>query len=137
MLFTPKYLLHHRPASSALRDLTVGNFFNRVIDDGEVLRCSHGLQCTLQARACGGWTRRAHARDADACIVAALDADRPCWRAPADRLLHHDVCFTGKSSDNTRHLAVHRATGEPYLLPPAAIRRVVLCTGQLYYQLSK
>ena len=76
VLFTPKYLLHHRPASSALRDLTVGTFFNRVIDDG-------------------------------------------------------------KSSDNSRHMAVHPATGEPYQLPPAAIRRVVLCTGQLYYQLSK
>lgn len=73
---TCRYLLHHRPCSSALKDFTIGTFFNRVIDDG-------------------------------------------------------------KASDNTRHLSVHRATGEPFLLPPQQIRRVVLCTGQIYYQLSR
>ena len=71
-----RYLLHHRPASSALADFTVGNFFNRVIDDG-------------------------------------------------------------KTSDNTRHLGVNRVTGEPFLRPPHQIRRVVLCTGQMYYKLSR
>ncbi|KAF6260765.1 thiamine diphosphate-binding protein [Scenedesmus sp. NREL 46B-D3] len=76
VLFTPKYLLHHRPCSSALRDFTIGTFFNRVIDDG-------------------------------------------------------------KASDNTRHMAVNPATGQPHLLPAEAIRRVVLCTGQVYYQLSR
>eukprot|EP00879_Flechtneria_rotunda_P017667 GHRR01018519.1.p1 GENE.GHRR01018519.1~~GHRR01018519.1.p1 ORF type:complete len:632 (+),score=225.54 GHRR01018519.1:2874-4769(+) len=76
VLFTPKYLLHHRPCSSALKDFTIGTFFNRVIDDG-------------------------------------------------------------KASDNTRHRSVNKATGQPFLLPPDAIRRVVLCTGQVYYQLSK
>lgn len=40
-------------------------------------------------------------------------------------------------SDNTRHLAYHPRTGEPYLLPPEQIRRVILCSGQIYYQLSK
>ena len=35
VLLTPKYLLHHRPATSALADFTVGTFFNRVIDDGK------------------------------------------------------------------------------------------------------
>ncbi|KIY92445.1 putative 2-oxoglutarate dehydrogenase E1 component DHKTD1 [Monoraphidium neglectum] len=34
-LFTPKYLLHHRPATSALEDFTTGRYFNRVIDDGK------------------------------------------------------------------------------------------------------
>lgn len=71
-----RYLLHHRQCSSALKDFTIGTFFNRVIDDG-------------------------------------------------------------KASDNTRHLSVHRVTGEPFLLPPQQIRRVVLCTGQIYYQLSR
>lgn len=71
-----RYLLHHRPCSSALKDFTIGKFFNRVIDDG-------------------------------------------------------------KASDNTRHLSVNKATGEPYLLPPEHIRRVVLCSGQIYYQLSR
>lgn len=71
-----RYLLHHRPCSSALKDFTIGTFFNRVIDDG-------------------------------------------------------------KASDNTRHLSVHKVTGEPFLLPPQQIRRVVLCTGQIYYQLSR
>ena len=36
VLLTPKYLLHHRPATSALVDFSVGTFFNRVIDDGKV-----------------------------------------------------------------------------------------------------
>ncbi|BDA49631.1 probable 2-oxoglutarate dehydrogenase E1 component [Coccomyxa sp. Obi] len=75
VLLTPKYLLHHRPATSALADFTVGTFFNRVIDDG-------------------------------------------------------------KASDNTRHKAVNPATGEPFLLPPDQIRRVILCCGQIYYNLS-
>lgn len=73
---TRRYLLHHRPCSSALRDFTIGTFFNRVIDDG-------------------------------------------------------------KASDNTRHLAMNPAKGQPYLRPAEAIRRVVLCTGQIYYQLSR
>ena len=32
---TPKYLHHHRPATSALQDMTTGTFFNRLIDDGK------------------------------------------------------------------------------------------------------
>ena len=36
VLFTPKFLLHHRPASSALEDFTTGTFFNRIIDDSKV-----------------------------------------------------------------------------------------------------
>ena len=36
VLLTPKYLHHHRPATSALEDMTSGTFFNRVIDDGKV-----------------------------------------------------------------------------------------------------
>lgn len=36
VLFTPKFLLHHRPASSALEDFLPGTFFNRVIDDCKV-----------------------------------------------------------------------------------------------------
>jgi 2-oxoglutarate dehydrogenase E1 component len=75
-LFWHRYLLHHKPCSSALKDFTIGTFFNRVIDDG-------------------------------------------------------------KASDNTRHLSVNKATGEPFLLAAQQIRRVVLCTGQIYYQLSR
>lgn len=37
VLLAPKYLLHHRAATSALQDFTTGTFFNRVIDDGKVL----------------------------------------------------------------------------------------------------
>ncbi|KAK9823055.1 hypothetical protein WJX81_005034 [Elliptochloris bilobata] len=36
VLMTPKYLHHHRPATSTLHDMTSGTFFNRVIDDGKV-----------------------------------------------------------------------------------------------------
>jgi 2-oxoglutarate dehydrogenase complex dehydrogenase (E1) component-like enzyme len=35
MLQTPKFLHHHRPATSALMDFTTGTFFNRVIDDSK------------------------------------------------------------------------------------------------------
>ena len=38
VLLTPKWLLHHRPATSALADFTAGTFFNRVIDDGKVTK---------------------------------------------------------------------------------------------------
>jgi 2-oxoglutarate dehydrogenase E1 component len=41
-----------------------------------------------------------------------------------------------QKSDNTRHLATNPKTGQPYLLPPPAIRRVILCSGQIYYHLS-
>lgn len=75
VLFTSKFLLHHKPATSALADLASGTFFNRVIDDS-------------------------------------------------------------KASDNTRHLARHPVTGAPFLLPPHEIRRVLLCSGQIYYRLS-
>jgi 2-oxoglutarate dehydrogenase E1 component len=47
------------------------------------------------------------------------------------------VIDDGKASDNTRHLAVSPLSGEAYLLPAAAIRRVVLCSGQIYYTLSR
>lgn len=41
-----------------------------------------------------------------------------------------------KGSDNTRHLA-HDKAGRPFLQPPAEIERVILCTGQIYYHLSR
>ena len=47
------------------------------------------------------------------------------------------VIDDGKSSDNTRHQARHPVTGEPLLLPPEQIRRVVLCCGQMFYFLSR
>lgn len=64
VLLTPKSLLHHRPATSALADFTVGTFFNRVIDDGKVpnllaFYCMcHAGRCVcsalpLQAAGCG------------------------------------------------------------------------------------
>ena len=43
VLLAPKYLLHHRPATSALKDFTTGTFFNRVIDDGKVIPCLAGI----------------------------------------------------------------------------------------------
>lgn len=36
VLLTPKFLLHHRPATSALADFATGTYFNRVIDDCKV-----------------------------------------------------------------------------------------------------
>lgn len=49
---------------------------------------------------------------------------------------HDNSCRLFQASDNTRHRAVNPSTGEPYLLPPHQIRRVILCTGQIYYHLS-
>ena len=42
-----------------------------------------------------------------------------------------------QASDNTRHKSVNPSTGEPFLLPPHGIKRVVLCSGQVYYHLSR
>ncbi len=52
-------------------------------------------------------------------------------------IAHHVTPVPGMQvSDNMRYLNVHQKTGEPFLLPAEAIRRVVLCTGQIYYALS-
>jgi len=75
VIFSPKYLLHHRPCSSALQDLENPNFFHRIIDDNS-------------------------------------------------------------AGDNTRHQGVNPKTGERYLLPPDEVRRVIICSGQMYYKLS-
>ena len=39
------------------------------------------------------------------------------------------VIDDSKASDNTRHLSRHPVTGEPFLRPPAGIRRVLLVSG--------
>ena len=49
----------------------------------------------------------------------------------------HRVIADGDAlSDNTRHRARHPATGEAFLVPDAEVRRVLLCSGQIYYSLS-
>jgi 2-oxoglutarate dehydrogenase E1 component len=69
-------------------------------------------------------------------------------------LLHHTPCTSAledfapgsyfnriiddnKVSDNTRHQSKNPTTGESYLLPPESIRRILVCSGQVYYQLSR
>ena len=53
VLLTPKYLLHHRPATSALVDFSVGTFFNRVIDDGKVhILCTQFTRAALRCARC-------------------------------------------------------------------------------------
>lgn len=76
ILFTPKFLLHHTPATSALQDFCTGTQFFRVLDDS-------------------------------------------------------------KLGDNTRHRSFDPATGKPYLVANEHIRRVVMCSGQVYYALSR
>eukprot|EP00051_Salpingoeca_urceolata_P002017 m.46182 g.46182 ORF g.46182 m.46182 type:complete len:1161 (+) comp11836_c0_seq1:131-3613(+) len=66
-------------------------------------------------------------------------------------LLHHRACTSplsafatgtffdrvivdGEPSDNLRHTLVDEL-GEPFLLPPDQIKRVVLCSGQVFYHL--
>ena len=41
-----------------------------------------------------------------------------------------------QASDNTRHRARHPRTGQPFLAPPERIRRVLLCTGGIFYAAS-
>jgi 2-oxoglutarate dehydrogenase complex dehydrogenase (E1) component-like enzyme len=45
VVLTSKVLLHHRPATSALRDFAAGTFFNRVIDDGKASDNTRHLTC--------------------------------------------------------------------------------------------
>ena len=47
------------------------------------------------------------------------------------------VIDDGAPGDNTRHLGLHPVTQEQYNLPPTSIRRVVLCSGQIYYALNR
>jgi 2-oxoglutarate dehydrogenase E1 component len=76
IMLTPKFLLHHKPCTSALSDFGPGTFFNRIITDN-------------------------------------------------------------RQADNTRHLGRHPRTGEELLVPAEEVRRVILCTGQAFYHLSR
>ncbi|CAG9461158.1 unnamed protein product [Pedinophyceae sp. YPF-701] len=50
----------------------------------------------------------------------------------------HRVIDDGSGiADNTRHRAYNPTTGESYLYENERIRRVILCTGQVYYSLSR
>lgn len=49
---------------------------------------------------------------------------------------HRVIADGDAGADNTRHRSSHPSTGEPFLLPNDRVRRVLLCTGQLYYSLS-
>lgn len=46
------------------------------------------------------------------------------------------VIDDGGPADNTRHRAAHPATGAAFNVPPASVRRLLLCSGQLYYTLT-
>ncbi|KAK9810773.1 hypothetical protein WJX73_006166 [Symbiochloris irregularis] len=47
------------------------------------------------------------------------------------------VIDDGKVSDNTRHLSHHPRTGAAFTVPPPQVRRVILCSGGIYYLLSR
>lgn len=42
-----------------------------------------------------------------------------------------------QASDNTRHLAHHPRTGAAFTVPAPQVRRVLLCSGGVYYLLSR
>ena len=71
VIFTPKYLLHHKPCSSSLADMDLGTFFSPVLDDfvkGErkakrLVICSGKLFYNLVQ------VRRTHRLEADVGIV--------------------------------------------------------------------
>lgn len=76
IMLTPKYLLHHKPCTSAVSDMGTGSFFRRIIDDNN-------------------------------------------------------------AADNTRHRGSNPTTGELLIVPPSDVKRVVMCSGQIYYKLSQ
>lgn len=138
VLLTPKYLLHHRPATSALADFTVGTFFNRVIDDGKVylllLITESHQSSTLSSE--GGCSNDCPCGQCSHSFENAQRTARTCnVRARDYKSAQCDPHV--QASDNTRHRSVNPSTGEPFLLPACDIRRVVLCTGQVYYHLSR
>jgi len=49
---------------------------------------------------------------------------------------HRVIADGDPLSDNTRHRSRHPVTGESFLLPDDQVRRVLLCSGQIYYSLS-
>ena len=49
---------------------------------------------------------------------------------------HRVIADGDELSDNTRHRARHPVTGEAFLVPDEQVRRVLLCSGQIYYSLS-
>jgi len=81
---TSKWLLHHRPCTSALEDFSTGGFFRRVIDD---------------------------------------------YDAVGDNTRHEGVRLVPPGGAEPRR-------EERLALPPDEMRRVVLCSGQIYYKLS-
>jgi len=61
------------------------------------------------------------------------DSEARSSSEPAPRLK-----LTAPQTTLSRTTCRHRSSsGEPFLLPPDRIRRVVICTGQIYYHLSK
>lgn len=61
----------------------------------------------------------------------------PCTSALSDfstGTFFNRVIEDGKHSDNTRHQLLSK--GEVFLLPPKEIRRIIMCSGQVYYLLS-
>lgn len=50
---------------------------------------------------------------------------------------HRVIDDSLEGADNTRHLSMNPKTMEAYNLPPDQIRRVVLCSGQIFYALNR
>ena len=141
ILLTPKYLLHHRPATSALSDFATGTFFSRVIDDSKVGPSGVIGRPAAAASGCAQsrllHVAQRHLLQICICLMHSSGTHQACSRRQAGQSLTASAGALLQFSDNTRHLAYHPRTGEPHLLPPEQIRRVILCSGQIYYQLSR
>ena len=64
----------------------------------------------------------------------------PCTSAIEDfqpGTFFHRVIDDSSNADNTRHRDRNPTTGEGYLLPKDQIRKVVICTGQVFYHLNR
>ena len=90
--------------------------------------------------------QRATIENLDFCLASKVSQKmgNPCV-PPLSSKLHADITASSictslrrlvQASDNTRHLSRHPKTGERYVVPPEQMKRVVICSGAMYYHLG-
>ena len=105
----PKRLHHHGPATSALADCGPGTSFTRVIDDG-------GAADNTRHRAVNPETGRSG------------------WVGRGTTLERREA--TKQTARPTTLHSHPRHPGAAYNVPPTSVRRLLLCSGQVFYSLT-
>lgn len=132
ILATPKWLLHHHRATSALQACFLPH-------RPGFRRDTHAVKSNMQSLLLV--VRDTVSRSCATCRPRQFTDKAPHhWPEPGSIISMQDfttgkyfnrVIDDGKASDNTRHLARHSVTGEAHLLPQDQIRRVLLVSGQV------